>query len=98
MVEHAFGRLKGRWRCLQTRLAVHVTEVPELVGACCILHNVCQLHGEGFDTQWLEDDEYDSPNNPAPCVSCSGSSADRIRAAKTIRLMPPAYIPNIKCN
>ena len=48
-VEYAFGLLKGRWRCLRNRLSVHVTEVPEVVGACCILHNICQLHGEGFD-------------------------------------------------
>ena len=40
VVEHSFGLLKGRWRCLRNRLAVHVSEVPELVGACCILHNM----------------------------------------------------------
>ena len=38
IVEHAFGHLKGRWRCLRSKLAVHVNDVPELVGACCILH------------------------------------------------------------
>ena len=81
IVEHAFGLLKGRWRCLRTRLAVRVAEVPELVGACCILHNICQLHGEGFDTQWLEDNEYESPNDPAPSVSRSGG--DRVRTALT---------------
>ena len=51
VVEHAFGLLKGRWRCLRTRLAVDVSRVPELVAACCILHNICQLHGEEFDSQ-----------------------------------------------
>ena len=84
IVEHAFGLRKGRWRCLRTRLAVSVTEVPELVGACCILHNICQLHGEGFDTQWFEDCEHDSPNDPAPSVSrLGGGSGDRVRTALT---------------
>ena len=67
VVEHSFGLLKGRWRCLRNRLAVHVCEVPQLVGACCILHNICQLHGEEFDSQWLVDDEF----------------ADRVRGAFT---------------
>ena len=30
IAEHAFGLIKGRWRCLRTRLAVSVIEVPEL--------------------------------------------------------------------
>ena len=32
LVEHAYGRLKGRWRCLRSKLAVQVIDVPELVG------------------------------------------------------------------
>ena len=39
-VEHAFGRLKGRWRCLRTKLGIHIRDVPEVIGACCVLHNV----------------------------------------------------------
>ena len=40
VVEHSFGHLKGRWRCLRTKLAIQVMEIPELVGACCTLHNI----------------------------------------------------------
>ncbi|XP_035676202.1 protein ANTAGONIST OF LIKE HETEROCHROMATIN PROTEIN 1-like [Branchiostoma floridae] len=52
-VECAFGRLKGRWRCLAKRLDVDVGRVPQIVGVCCTLHNICEIHGEGFDMEWF---------------------------------------------
>ena len=40
VVEHAFGRLKGRWRCLVNKLHVSMEYIPETIGACCVLHNM----------------------------------------------------------
>ena len=53
-VEHAYRWLKGRWRCLSKRLDVDVSDVPRLVAACCTLHNICEVHGDTFDEEWLE--------------------------------------------
>ena len=83
VVEHAYGRLKGRWRCLRSKLAVHVIDMPELVGACCILHNICQLHQEGFDAEWMDQDGC-SCDSPASLSSTTSTThADRIRLAFT---------------
>ncbi|KAI7803548.1 putative nuclease HARBI1-like [Triplophysa rosa] len=38
-VECAFGRLKGRWRCLGKRLDVDISTIPTIISACCTLHN-----------------------------------------------------------
>lgn len=41
VVEHAFGRLKGRWRYLMKRLDHHLGNVPNVVTTCVVLHNIC---------------------------------------------------------
>ena len=46
VVERPFGILKGRWRCLRKELEVDTNNVPKIVVACCILHNICIMMGE----------------------------------------------------
>ena len=55
VTENAFGRLKGRWRCLLKKLEVYINNAPVVVAACCILHNICEIHGDEFDHRWLEE-------------------------------------------
>ena len=54
VVECAFGRLKGRWRCLLKRNDVKLEFMSTLVTACCVLHNICKIHHDNFEQQWLE--------------------------------------------
>ncbi|MCO5554366.1 hypothetical protein L7F22_007895 [Adiantum nelumboides] len=44
-VENAFGILKNRWRILRD-LNVSILFAPNVVIACCVLHNYVQLKGE----------------------------------------------------
>ena len=52
MVENAFGRLKGRWRGLMKRCDMTISEVPTIVAACCVLHNICEMNKDGYDERW----------------------------------------------
>ena len=50
-VERAFGILKARWRILLKKLDNRFENIPEVILACCILHNLCQQAGEEFDDE-----------------------------------------------
>lgn len=44
--KEAFRRLKARWACLQKRTEVKLQDLPVVLGACCVLHNICEVRGE----------------------------------------------------
>ena len=80
-IENSFGRLKGRWRCLQFRLDVETTFACTVIAACVILHNVCEIHKEGYDDGWnnvLPDDAEmgDREEDPA---GAAAQNAKRLR-------------------
>ena len=75
VVENAFGRLKARWRRLMKQNDMDISHVPQVVTACCILHNMCEVHGDAFNDTWFEDSQLDQPHPPTP--STLPTSQDR---------------------
>jgi len=35
---------------------MHVSSIPVIIAAACILHNVCEIHGESFNDAWLSEE------------------------------------------
>lgn len=64
IVEHAYGRLKGRWRCMLKRIDVDV------VSACVILHNICETHGDKFNYEWMVGVDSDRVQSNTPMNYC----------------------------
>ena len=62
VVENAFGRLKGRWRCLLKRNDASIVNVPDIVGACVTLHNLCEMQSDSFIDEWLYSDSIQTHN------------------------------------
>ena len=53
-VENAFGRWKGRWRCLMKRMDIAISNVPNVVAACVVLQNNFEMHGEKCQPKWID--------------------------------------------
>lgn len=53
--KEAFARLKGRWSCLQKRTEVKLQDLPVVLGACCVLHNICEMRKENIDPELMID-------------------------------------------
>lgn len=61
VVDTAFMRLKGRWRCLLKKNEIDLSMMSRVVAACCVLHNICEDRGDSFLPEWNTD--------LAPCPS-----------------------------
>jgi len=57
VVENAFGRLKGRWRCLLKRNDCHVRNVVSITLPCVVLHNICEMFNDRCLSEWTVTDE-----------------------------------------
>ena len=49
-IEVAFGHLKGRWRRLKF-IDAEIRHIPNLIVACCVLHNICVMEKECAEDQ-----------------------------------------------
>ena len=57
----------GRWQCLLKR---NDSDLPCLVAACCVLHNICESHHEAFNDDWIQDD----PNSLSNSQNCQSQA------------------------
>lgn len=80
VVECAFGRLKGRFRCLLKRNDTTLQYLPMKVVSCCVLHNLCELRNEAFLDEWSlvrepESNSLAQEDDPSLNASSSSSSS-----------------------
>ena len=91
VVENAFGRLKARWRRLRKTKDVATCNAPSIIAACCVLHNICEIHGEGLDEAWQnEQDESTAFLQPAGQLN----GEEGLEGAASIRAALARYFVN----
>ena len=87
-LSNAFGRLKGRWRSLLKQCDTNVEFLPVYIAACCVLHNMCQVHGDTFNDEWNimdAEDSFPSLADSALSNATSRQTTNNSRSANTIR-------------
>lgn len=81
--EGALLRLRARWQCLSKRNDCGLDVVPTMILACCILHNVCESHGDAFKAEWqaeVAETESPQPSHKQPaCAGLNQSHAEEVR-------------------
>lgn len=94
VVERAFGILKTRFRCLRKQIDMSVANAPELIIACCCLHNWCIDNHEPILEEWemeelldeLEDHERAMYPNEEELISAA-RAARKARITREARVM-----------
>ena len=58
---------------------IHIDNVPYIVTACCVLHNMCEVHDDAFNEEWLQDNiSEDTDITPSDHHYSSSSSHERV--------------------
>lgn len=77
VTEIAYGRLKARWRRLLKRNDMSIDNIPHVITAACVLHNICETHHEHFNDAWLQTEgEYTQPDSVASRDTATGLPQD----------------------
>ncbi|KAJ1519059.1 hypothetical protein ONE63_011302 [Megalurothrips usitatus] len=58
VIEHCFGLLKGRWRCLLRLQLKRIDRASNFIMACCVLHNFCFLHNDAVIEDMVNDERH----------------------------------------
>ncbi|KAL9263752.1 ANTAGONIST OF LIKE HETEROCHROMATIN PROTEIN 1-like protein [Drosera capensis] len=83
VAKEAFAKLKARWGCLQKRTEVKLQDLPVVLGACCVLHNICEMRNEELDPA-LKFELFDDEIVPENCVRSASSVQARDHIAHNL--------------
>ena len=54
VIECELERLKGRFGCLRGEMDINIEDFPQIIHACFMLHNFCELHKEPVHQNLVE--------------------------------------------
>ena len=53
VIECTFGRLKARFGILRRAMDINIRDLPYVIYACCVLHNICEEHNEAVGEELI---------------------------------------------
>ena len=63
-----------------------ITNIPTLVTACCVLHNLCELHGDACKEDWVVRDArgFSASTSATFAPAAATTSSSRIRESESL--------------
>ena len=89
VIECAFGRLKARFGCLKRSMDINLDDLPQVIYACFVLHNFCELNKEYINEENIErsitTDRELQPNTATNrfCTDTNEAEGKRVRKVLT---------------
>ena len=94
VIEQAFGRLKCRWRRLLKRSEHYARNVPRIVLAATVLHNLVESAGDPFNHGWWGAVERANEVAPQPAGARADVRWDSRRGRELQQLLFQHFIEN----
>ena len=77
VVENAFGRLKGKWRCLMKRNDAQLLKnIMHMTAACVTLHNFHEIHDVLNLQEWISSTNEELTDQPHPIMPVHSTAKD----------------------
>ena len=70
---------------------VSVEDVPNVIATCCVLHNICEMHGDTFDESLLEGVE---TGHGTLATTTTASGVSHSMSEVNVRQALMAFFPN----
>lgn len=48
---------------------MNISNIPNIIAACCVRHNVCEIYGDWFNEEWLQEVNLEQPDSSFPVSS-----------------------------
>ena len=96
-IECAVGRLKARWQILNRRIDLKLEHVPQIIYACFVLHNFCEINRVAMDDECVQRQiQYDRQMQPntAPDRILSYNSVEGVHVREVITEYIKEHLPD----
>ena len=60
---------------------MYIGNVQHVIAACCVLHNMCEIHMESFDDDWMEGSSTELRQPEVPRTASDNDRPSDIRDA-----------------
>ena len=91
VIECSFGRLKARWGCLRRPMDINIKDLPCVIYACFVLHNICEIYKEPISSEReIAARQHDHSTQPVCQPNGNTTLANNV-SAKSIRQIFMSY-------